>query len=152
MDGEVPIVAASGKVYETGALTMKTRCLCAAIAVALLAYLPVRAAEDTFQMEAITLSNSTAADASLPAVQMVSATIVSASSVTVNPCLGGTQGCPNPTVGYASIPFPASVLPAGGDAVVTWMFQDLSYSGPIQMTVAFHPERCGGRGTFHLAF
>ena len=46
---------------------MKTRCLCAAIAVALLGYLPVRAAEDTFQMEAITLSNSTAADAALQA-------------------------------------------------------------------------------------
>jgi hypothetical protein len=116
---------------------MKTRCLCAAIAVALFAYLPLRASEDNFQMEAITLSNSIAADASLPPVQMVSATIAAASSVTVNPCIGGTQGCPDPTLGYASIPFPTAVLPGGGDAVVTWMFQDLSYSGPIQMTVAF---------------
>jgi hypothetical protein len=116
---------------------MKTRCLCAAVATALLAYLPLRAAEDTFQMEAITLSSSTAADASLPGVQMVSVTIAAASSVTANPCIGGTRGCPDPTFGYASIPFPSAVLPAGGDAVVSWMFQDLSYNGPIQMTVAF---------------
>jgi hypothetical protein len=116
---------------------MKTRRLCAAMAAALLAYLPLRAAEDTFHMEAITLSNSTAGDASLPAVQMVSATIAAASAITVNPCLGGTRGCPNPTIGYASIPFPAAVLPAGGDVVVTWMFRDLSYNGPIEMTIAF---------------
>jgi hypothetical protein len=116
---------------------MKTRCLCAVIAVVLAAYLPVAAAEDTFQIEAIPLPGVTAADTSLPPVQMVSVTVAAASSVTVNPCIGGTRVCPDPTFGYASIPFPSAVLPAGGDVVVTWMFQDLSYSGPVQMTVAF---------------
>jgi hypothetical protein len=88
-------------------------------------------------MEAIPLASQFAPDTSVPAVQMVSVTIAAASSVTANPCIGGTRGCPDPTFGYASIPFPSAVLPAGGDAVVTWMFQDLSYNGPIQMTVAF---------------
>jgi len=116
---------------------MKIHSLCALIAIALVTYLPLIAAEDAFQMEAIPLSGPTAGDTSLPPVQMVSVTIAAASSVTVNPCLGGTRGCPDPTWGYASIPFPVAVLPAGGDVVVTWMFQDLSYNGPIQLTVAF---------------
>ncbi|HXM45661.1 MAG TPA: hypothetical protein VN924_30770 [Bryobacteraceae bacterium] len=116
---------------------MKTRYLSTMMGMALLAYLPLDAADDTFQMEAIPLASQFAADTSLPAVQMVSVTIAAASSVTANPCIGGTRGCPDPTFGYASIPFPSAVLPAGSDAVVTWMFQDLSYSGPIQMTVAF---------------
>jgi hypothetical protein len=116
---------------------MNTRCLCTMIGIVVLAYLPLNASDDTFQMEAIPLASQFAADTSLPAVQMVSVTIAAASSVTANPCIGGTRGCPDPTFGYASIPFPTAVLPAGSDAVVTWMFQDLSYSGPIQMTVAF---------------
>jgi hypothetical protein len=103
---------------------------------ALLAYLPLNAADDAFQMEAIPFAGPTG-DTSLPAVQMVSVTIAAASTVTANPFIGGTLGCPDPTFGYASLPFPSAVLPAGGDAVVTWMFQDLSYNGPIQMTVAF---------------
>ena len=116
---------------------MRTRCFCATIAIALGAYLPLIAADDAFQMEAIPLPGPSAADTSLPPVQMVSVTLAAASSVTVNPCIGGTRGCPDPTSGYASIPFPSAALPVGGDVVVTWMFQDLSYNGPIQMTVGF---------------
>lgn len=109
---------------------MRTRCFCATIAIALGAYLPLIAADDAFQMEAIPLPGPSAADTSLPPVQMVSVTLAAASSVTVNPCIGGTRGCPDPTSGYASIPFPSAALPVGGDVVVTWMFQDLSYNGP----------------------
>jgi hypothetical protein len=116
---------------------MKTRCLCAAIAVALFAYLPLRAAGDTFQMEAITLSSLTAADASLPGVQMVSVTIAADSSVTVLPCISGEPGCLEPTPGYASIPFPAAVLPLNSGVTISAMLQDLSYAGSVEMTVAF---------------
>ena len=116
---------------------MKTRCLYAMIGMALLTYLPLHAADDAFQIEAIPSPSLAAPDTSMPAVQMVSVTIAAASSVTANPCIGGTRGCPDPTDGYASIPFPAAVLPAGGDVVVTWMFQDVSYTAPVQMTVAF---------------
>jgi hypothetical protein len=113
---------------------MKIRYLCAKIAIALVTCLPIIAAEDAFQifqMEAIPLPGP-AVGTSLPPVQMVSVTIAAASSVTVNPCVGGTQGCPDPTPEY-----PSAVLPAGDDVVVTWMFQDISYTGPIQMTVGF---------------
>jgi hypothetical protein len=83
------------------------------------------------------LFGSGAADASAPAVQLLSVTIAASGSVIVNPCVNGDLGCPDPTPGYASIPFPSAVLPVYGGTYITWMFQDLSYTGNIEMTVAF---------------
>lgn len=116
---------------------MKTQCLRAAIAVALATFLPAIAADNTFHMTAIPLSGSPAPSASAPAVRVVSVTIAASSSVTVNSCVGGTQGCPDPTPGYASIPFPAAVLPLNGGTYITLMFQDISYTGPIEISIFF---------------
>jgi hypothetical protein len=68
---------------------------------------------------------------------MVSVTIAALGPITVLPCTSGELGCPDPTPGYASIPFPSAVVPINGGGMVTWMFQDVSYSGPIEVTIAF---------------
>ena len=108
---------------------MKNRYLRIAIAIAAAGFPPL-AADTGFHVVAVPLATSPTPSASLPAVQLVSVTIADSRTLTVDPCVGGEPDCPDPTFGYASIPFPSAVMPAGGAAIVTWMFQDLSYTGP----------------------
>jgi hypothetical protein len=86
-------------------------------------------------------------DAPAPAIQMVSVTIAADSSVTADPCISGELGCPDPTPGYASIP--PAVLPLDGGVAVTWMLQDLSYTGSVELTVAFFQNGAVVGQSFH---
>lgn len=116
---------------------MKNRYLWITFAI-VAAALPALAADTGFHMVAVPLATSPKPSVSLPAVQqLVSVTIADSRTLTVDPCVGGEPDCPDPTFGYASIPFPSAVMPAGGAAIVTWMFQDLSYTGPILMQAYF---------------
>ncbi len=95
-----------------------------------------RGAEDVFQMQSVPLSV-TSDESSLPAVQILSTTIAAASSVTVDSCIAGNPGCPDKIHGHVSLPFPAAELPSNGGAYITWIFQDLSYTGTVEMMVQF---------------
>lgn len=98
---------------------------------------PLIAAESTFHLQGIPLANRAGAgDASL-GIAMGSVTIAPATSVSVDSCVGGTPRCPDPTPGYASFPLPAAILTANTSAYITWMFQDLSYTGPVVITIGF---------------
>jgi hypothetical protein len=110
-------------------------------------------ASQEFSVSANPLFGLVAPDAPAPGMQVVSVT-VAAGGFTVNSCVCGDVGCPDPTPGYASIPFPSAVLPLNGDTYITWLFQDASYTGPIEITVAFvqngvvvgEPSHDGGVG------